>query len=67
VDFERALERLNHAAGKIFRQYWAAKHGNGSEEEIVQLRQAYLDAQREVKALSRRHETAIRTVLARPG
>jgi hypothetical protein len=66
VDFERALERLNHAAGKIFRQYWAAKHGNGSEAEIARLRQAYTEAQREVKALSRRDEAAIRAVLAKP-
>lgn len=64
VDFERALERLNHAAGKIFRQYWAAKHGNAGEAEVERLRQAYTEAQREVKALSSRDEAAIRAVLA---
>jgi hypothetical protein len=64
VDFERALERLHYAAGKVFRHYWKAKHGNGSDEEVAQLRQAYLDAQREVKALSRHDEAAIRAVLA---
>ena len=58
VDFEQALERLHHDAGRIFRRYWAAKHGNGSEEEIARLRQAYIDAQRAVKALSPRDEAA---------
>ncbi|NMW25876.1 hypothetical protein [Rhodanobacter soli] len=66
VDFERALERLHHAAGKVFRQYWKAKHGNAGEAEVERLRQAHLDAQREVKALSSRDEAAIRAVLARP-
>lgn len=60
VDFERALERLHHTAGKIFRRYWKAKKGNGSDEEIARLRQAY------VEALSRHDEAAIRAVLARP-
>lgn len=41
-----------------------AKKGNGSDEEIARLRQAYLDAQAETKALSRRDEAAIRAVLA---
>lgn len=66
VDFERALERLQHAAGKIFRQYWKAKHGNGSEEEIARLREAYVEAQREAEALSSRDDAAIKAVLARP-
>lgn len=66
VDFERALERLHHDAGKMFRHYWAAKHGNGSEEEIAQLRQAYLDAQARTEALSRHDDAAIQAVLARP-
>jgi hypothetical protein len=66
VDFERALERLHHAAGKIFRRYWKAKHGNSSEEEIAQLRQAYIEAQREAEALSSRDEAAIKSVLAKP-
>jgi hypothetical protein len=66
VDFERALERLDHAAGKCFREYWAAKKGSGSDEEIARLRQAYDDAQAEARALSRHDEAAIRAVLARP-
>lgn len=66
VDFERALERLQHAAGKIFRQYREAKRGNGSEEEIERLRQAYIDAQHEAEALSSRDGAAIQAVLARP-
>lgn len=66
VDFERALERLQHAAGKIFRQYWKAKRGNGSEEEIARLRQAYIEAQREADTLSSRDEAAIKAVLAKP-
>ncbi|RDI99305.1 hypothetical protein DVT68_00100 [Dyella solisilvae] len=65
-DFERALERLHHAAGKIFRQYREAKRGNGNEEEIERLRQAYIDAQDEAEALASRDESGIRTVLARP-
>lgn len=67
VDFERALERLNHAARKIFREYLMAKKGNGSDEEIARLRQAYDEAQAETKALSRHDEAAIQAVLARPG
>lgn len=63
VDFERALERLHHAAGKIFRQYREAKHGNGSEEEIERLRLAYIDAQHEAEALSPRDELGIQAVL----
>jgi RIO-like serine/threonine protein kinase len=66
VDYERALERLHHAAGKIFRQYREAKHGNGSEEAIERLHQAYIEAQREAEALSSRDEAAIKAVLARP-
>lgn len=66
VDFERALERLQHAAGKIFRQYREAKHGNAGEAEIERLRRAYIDAQREAEALSPRDEAAIRAVLAKP-
>lgn len=65
VDFERAMERLHHAAGKIFRQYREAKHGNAGEAEIERLRQAYIDAQRETEVLSPRDEAAIRGVLAR--
>ena len=66
VDFERALERLHHDAGEIFRHYWAAKHGNGSKEEVAQLRQAYFDAQVRTEALSRHDDAAIQAVLARP-
>lgn len=66
VDFERALERLHHAAGKIFRQYREAKRGNGSEAEIERLRQAYIDAQHQAEALSSRDEAGIRAVLAKP-
>lgn len=66
VDFERARERLDHAAGKCFREYWAAKKGNGSDEQIARLRQAYIEAQAETEALSRHDEAAIRVVLARP-
>lgn len=66
VDFERALERLQHAAGKIFRQYREAKHGHGDEAEVARLYQAYIDAQREAESLSSRDETAIRVVLAKP-
>ncbi|PMQ03344.1 hypothetical protein DyAD56_20075 [Dyella sp. AD56] len=66
VDFERALERLQHAAGKIFRQYREAKHRNGDEAEVERLRQAYIDAQCEAESLSSRDEAAIRAVLARP-
>lgn len=65
VDFERALERLDHDAGKCFREYWKAKKGNGSDEEIARLRRAYDDAQAATKALSRHDEAAIRAVLAR--
>ena len=65
VDFERALERLHHAAGKIFRQYREAKHGNADAAEIAQLRQDYLDAQRETEGLSPRDAAGIRAVLAR--
>ena len=65
VDFERALERLHHDAGKIFRQYWKAKHGNVGEAEVARLRQAYLDAQHEQQSLSPRDDGAIRTILAR--
>jgi len=53
VDFERALERLDHAAGKVFREYLMAKKGNGSNEEIARLRRAYDEAQAETQALSR--------------
>ena len=66
VDFERALECLHHTAGKIFRQYWKAKKGNSSEEEIERLRHAYIEAQAETEALSRHDEAAIQAVLARP-
>lgn len=66
VDFERALERLDHAAGKRFREYLKAKKDNGSDVEIARLRQAYDAAQAEAKALSRHDEVAIRAVLARP-
>lgn len=66
VDFERALERLHHAAGKIFRQYREAKHGNSDEAEVERLHQAYIEAQCEAEALSLRDEAAIRAVLARP-
>lgn len=66
VDFERALERLHHAAGKIFRQYRETKRGNGDEAEIERLRQAYIAAQDEAEALSSRGEAGIRAVLARP-
>lgn len=66
VDFERARERLDHAAGKIFREYLMAKKGNGSDEDIARLRQAYDDAQAQTRALSRHDEAAIRAVLARP-
>lgn len=66
LDYEQAWERLNLIAGKTFRQYWKAKHGDGSDEEVARLRQAYLDAQHEQKALSRRDEVAIRATLARP-
>lgn len=66
LDYEQALERLNLIAGKAFRQYWKAKQSNGSDEEIARLRQAYLDAQHEQKALSRSDEATIRAMLARP-
>ncbi|MEI7038075.1 hypothetical protein [Fulvimonas yonginensis] len=66
VDFERAWERLDRAAGKIFRDYWKAKKGNASEEEIERLRQAYDEAQARTHALSRRDEAAIKAVLAEP-
>ncbi|MGO4502615.1 MULTISPECIES: hypothetical protein [unclassified Dyella] len=66
VDFERALERLHHAAGKIFRRYREAKRGNSSEEEIERLRQAYISVQDEAEALSPRDEAAIRAVLVKP-
>lgn len=48
------MERLQHAAGKIFRQYWKAKYGSGSKEEIARLREVYIEAQREAEALSSR-------------
>jgi len=66
VDFERALEHLHRAAGEIFRHYWAAKRGNGSEEEIARLRQAYIDAQAKAEALSRHDKAAIQAVLDTP-
>ncbi len=75
VDFERALERLHHAAGKIFRQYREAKHGNAAGKifrqyreakhgnadvaQIARLRQDYLDAQREAEGLSPRDASII--------
>lgn len=65
VDFERALERLHHAAGKIFRQYREAKHGNADVAAIARLRPAYVDAQRRAEALSPRDVAWIRAVLAR--
>ena len=65
VDFERALERLHHAAGKIFRQYREAKHGNSSEEEIERLLRAYIETQREAEVLSPRDAVGIQAVLAR--
>lgn len=65
VDFECARERLNHVAGKLFRQYREAKRDNSSEEAIARLRQAYLDAQHEYQALSLHDDKAIRAVLAR--
>jgi hypothetical protein len=46
--------------------YWKTKHGNGSEEEIARLREAYIDAQHEAEALSSRDDAAIRAVLAKP-
>lgn len=66
VDFERAEERLDRVVGKIFREYLVAKKGNGSDEEIERLSQAYDEAQAAIKALSRHDEVAIRAVLARP-
>ena len=66
VDFERARERLDHAAGKIFREYLMAKKGNGSDEALARLRPAYDAAQAATKALSRHDEAAIWAVLARP-
>lgn len=63
VDFERALERLHHAAGKVFRQYREAKRGNAGEARIERLRQAYIEAQREAEALSSHDEAGIRAVL----
>lgn len=66
MDFERARERLDRAAGKIFREYLMAKKRNGSDEEIVWLRQAYDAAQAETQELSRHDEAAIQAVLARP-
>lgn len=65
VDFERALERLHHTAGNIFRQYREAKHGNADTAEIARLRQDYLDAQREAEGLSPRDAAGIQAVLAR--
>lgn len=65
VDFERAHERLSHIAGRLFRQYREAKHGNASEEAIARLRQAYLDVQREQEALSPRDAAGIQAVLAK--
>ena len=56
VDFERTLERLQHAAGKIFRQYREAKLGSVSEEEIKRLRLTYIEAQDEAEAPSQRDE-----------
>ena len=34
VDFERALERLSHVAGQLFRQYQKAKHGDADEATL---------------------------------
>lgn len=66
VDFERALERLSHVAGRLFRQYREAKHGHADEATIARLRQAYVDTLREQEALSPRNTMAIQAVLARP-
>lgn len=63
VDFERTLESLYHAGGKIFRQYREAKRGNAGEARIERLRQAYIEAQREAEALSSHDEAGIRAVL----
>lgn len=63
VDFERALERLHHEAGNIFRQYREAKRGNADEASIKRLREAYIEAQREAEALSSHDEARIRAVL----
>ena len=65
VDFELAQECLSHRAGKLFRQYREATHGNVAEAEVARLRQAYLDAQHEQQSLSPRDDAAIRIILAR--
>jgi hypothetical protein len=66
VDFERALERLSHIAGRLFRQYREAKHGYADAATIARLRQAYVDTLREQEALSPRDTAAIQAVLDRP-
>lgn len=46
VDFERAKERLNAEAGRLFRKYHALKtDAGGTPAEVEEAREAYITAQ----------------------
>lgn len=62
VDFERAKERLEAEAGRLFRAYRATKE-TGSPEAIEQARAAYVAAQERAGSLRLNDEAGIRAVL----
>lgn len=64
VDFERALDTLNAKAGTAFREYRkAAAKVPSSPEQVEKLRDAWIDAQRDVEHLSRHDTQRIREIL----
>lgn len=64
VDFERAKERLEAAAGRLFNEYRSAKTGgHASEEEVERLRAAYVVANDRAKDLRATDKDAIAAVL----
>lgn len=65
LDFERARERLNNAAGAAFRTYTAAKQRpTASLEEVTDALEHYQALQRKAKGLRRTDAEAIAAALS---
>lgn len=65
LDFERARERLNNAAGQAFRDYSAAKaRPNASLEDVAEALHHYQALQRKAKSLRRTDAAAISAALS---
>lgn len=64
LDYELARECLNDAAGRAWRQYLAAKQMHKPEDEITELRAAYVATQNDFKNLKRTDAAEIKAILA---